>query len=149
MTTEVQAVVRALDGEFAEVEANPQATCGSCHSGGSCGTSLFASALSSGRRRVRVSNPVAARVGDLVMLEFDERRVPKLSLWLYGLPLLGLIVGALLPLRLQLGGEPASVIGGLFGMLGVLYWLKGRQARLLNNGDALPVIRRRLLAPKP
>ncbi len=135
---EEEAVVVALKGELAEVEATPRSACGACSARKGCGTSLVASFLPGRRRRFLARNPVAAQPGERVVVGFDENALQLASLLLYLVPLFGLIGGALLGRALatrlaSADGELLSILlgaGGLaFALWQVRRWTSGLEGR--------------------
>ncbi len=92
---EEQGVVLSVSGDTAEVVAEAKSTCGSCAAKNACGTSLLANLFPQRKRTFRASNPVAAQVGDRVLIGLDESVLQTASLLVYVVPLLGLIGGAM------------------------------------------------------
>ena len=80
-------VVTALDGHFATVliETNDACT--------SCGASVFCAPGQDGIRRLLADNPINAKIGQQVKIEETDDILLKLSLYQYGLPLLGFSAG--------------------------------------------------------
>lgn len=125
-------VVR-LDPPYLWVEATRQAGgCGSCHAQSTCGTSSLAQLF--GRTRtvpLKVYNEVegSVAVGDWVLLILEESALIQHALMAYGVPLLGLFVGAFVFQALGgqvLDSEGFVVLGSALGMLagwwGVKKW---------------------------
>ncbi|AZR72232.1 hypothetical protein BBF96_01755 [Anoxybacter fermentans] len=75
-------VTRILEGGTAEVEIRRHSACGKC---GKCGHINNA--------RFEVSNPINAKVGDIVVLEMETRHLITAVLIIYLLPLVNLIIG--------------------------------------------------------
>ena len=123
---EEQATVLACEGAFALVETQRQTTCGDCSARSGCGTAALARFFGSRHSTIRVRNNLDARPGDRVVIGLDEAAVGRASLLLYGLPIAGLIIGALLGHQTADGlgsaiQELASIVLGLLGLsLGLL-----------------------------
>lgn len=146
-------VVRLL-GDAAEVETERQAACGICSASKGCGTALLADAFPKRQQRMRVSNGIGAQQGDRVVIGLDERALQRASYLLYGLPLLGLIGGALLGDAMasnwHVAGEPAAAIGGLCGVIAALLFARrrvdatgaddGAQVKLLRLAGRRPTV---------
>ena len=115
MPTQIGLVTRQLPGGLTEVLTERKSACGGCQPSHSC-----SSCLTSSKIKARVHNPVGARSGDIVEIHLDSRAIYYSALVLYGLPLLGLILGA----ALGAGNAGtwlanASVAPALFGVLGI------------------------------
>ncbi len=128
---EEQAVVLSSADGVAQVETRRSATCGGCSVQAGCGTAMLSRVFGSKRTKLRVLNPVDAKPGDRVIVGFDEKMLVKASLTLYMLPLISLILGAAAG---QFGAQGAplvspeqgSILGGISGLLGGLYWIRLR-----------------------
>ncbi|MBK7898388.1 MAG: SoxR reducing system RseC family protein [Azonexus sp.] len=114
-TTVVAAVVRELQGGEALVEVT-QAGCGRCHESGGCGGRNLARMLCSTPRVYRVANPRGAVVGERVEVGIADGAVRRGANLAYGLPLLGLVGGALV--GSWMGGDTAAMLGSLIGLGG-------------------------------
>lgn len=119
--------VTTLDAQSIGLQTTAQsAGCQHCHVNGACGTSLLAQLLPK-RLSHQLQLPIqampgAVKVGDQVLLGISEHYLYQAMLWLYALPLAGLVGGAVLG---ALAGnyfpgitavEPASIIAGLLGL---------------------------------
>ncbi len=107
----------AREGEFAWVEARSRKDCPRCAQGRGCGGGLIGRWLGNRLHRVRARNPHDYAVGELVRISISERSVLLAALFVYALPLLGLVIGALAGHGLSGGREAFSVAGALAGML--------------------------------
>lgn len=88
--------VLAVEGDKAYVTTERASGCQSCHSQSVCGTSVLAQLFSPvNSSSIEVVNSLDAKVGDEVMLSMDQSGLIHHSFMAYGLPLLGLFVGAL------------------------------------------------------
>lgn len=129
---EEQARVIAVRDERVWVEAVKQSACGSCSARGGCGTSVLGKVL--GVKSVRVEvNPDQVRnlkAGDQVWIAIEEADLVQGTLWLYGLPLLLMLAGALLGtlLAAQLGvhADLAAVVAAAIGLGLALLFLRQR-----------------------
>ena len=65
---EENGVVAATEGESAWVETSRQSACGSCSATKGCGTGSLSRFFAGRAHRVRVRNPVGAKVGDEVVV---------------------------------------------------------------------------------
>ncbi|KRT56206.1 SoxR reducing system RseC family protein [endosymbiont of Ridgeia piscesae] len=137
---EESARVITCDGDYALVETQQQAACGSCQAGSSCGTSVIAGFFKRRHPQLRVRNPIEAKAGQQVVIGLDERALLRASLISYLLPIFTLILCAIAGLELVrwmgIGqGELGSIIGGLLGLIAGLIGAKSFASR--HRADAL------------
>ncbi len=90
--------VTGLVGNWALVEMQRQSTCSHCELSNGCGTGAVGRLLGHRRKPVMIKNEHHLRPGDSIILGLPEGAFLKASLLIYGLPLLGLIVGGMLAL---------------------------------------------------
>ncbi|MGM0413603.1 MAG: SoxR reducing system RseC family protein [Bacillota bacterium] len=106
-------VVKSLDGK-AEVRLIKQSACQHCeHDCGLAGDSHEIKEL-----KVEVENPIGAKAGQKVALEMGDKEVYFASILVYLLPLIFMfagyfIFGGYLPRFIEIGSEPAGMIGAL------------------------------------
>lgn len=135
---EAEAIVTAVDGDTVILSTRRQSTCGGCQAKNGCGTSLLAEWFSRRQPSFRLPNGVAARVGDTVILGIREDGLRRGSLWLYALPLSGLLLGAVAGERLfaaaGMNAELGAVLSGLLGVTAAL-WLVNRVYRRRQFGS--------------
>ncbi len=133
-----QATVLTVGPERAIVRVAAAPACARCDAGQGCGAGLF-------RRRheaeiaVRVAPGLVLSPGDRVRLELAPERLLAAAGLAYGLPLAGLVTGALAAGGAAPGHELAAVLGALGGLAaGVLLGRRGllRQERA---GRTVPV----------
>ncbi len=144
---EEQAIVLSSADGIAQVETRRDATCGGCSAQAGCGTVILSRIFGSRRTRFRVLNPVDAGPGDRVIVGFEEKMLVKASLMLYMVPLLSLILGGVAG---QFGAEgvsllspeQGSILGGISGLLGGLYWVRLRTRHVGTHRRYTPVILR-------
>jgi len=145
--------VVAHEGAFARVETERTSTCGSCAARSACGTSAVAKVFGARRASFKVLNPVRAGIGEQVVIGLEESALTRSSFAFYIVPLLALFLFAVLGQALATGlnfsnTEPASIVGGLLGLLIGLGWVrryayrisrdKRRQAVILRRADGTP-----------
>ena len=114
-----QGVVVAVAPDAVWVETVRASTCGACQAKSACGHHLINQEQSGQRARLRV--PVCDnfdyQVGDSVTLGLPEGALMRGALWVYGLPLLLLFLGALLGSSLPVTAFDASAVFGMGGLL--------------------------------
>ncbi|MCG7873243.1 MAG: SoxR reducing system RseC family protein [Candidatus Thiodiazotropha lotti] len=153
MIEETAMVVR-IEGEYAFVETEKRAACGSCESQGSCSTSVLAGLFKRRYNHLRVVNTVLAKPGEQVIIGLQEQALLKLSMLAYLLPLILMILAAIVAqylfglFNIQ-SGELPQVIGGLLGLIGGFFLLRllayknrhdpGYQAVILRHADRISV----------
>ncbi len=145
---EQTALVLAVDGELAEVEAQRLSACGDCTAKSGCGSALFAGLFGKRRSRLRVLNRIQARPGERVVIGLRERPFLRAAFALYATPLLAMIGGALVGEWLAQRSASAAVdigvlVGGLLGLIAGLRWLRRFARRSRNDMDYRPVVLRR------
>ncbi|MCG7982406.1 MAG: SoxR reducing system RseC family protein [Candidatus Thiodiazotropha lotti] len=153
MIEETAMVVR-IEGEYAFVETEKRAACGSCESQGSCSTTVLAGLFKRRYNHLRVLNTVLAKPGEQVVIGLQEQALLKLSMLAYLLPLIFMILAAiaaqyLIGLFNIQSGELPQVIGGLLGLIGGFFLLRllayknrhdpGYQAVILRHADRVSV----------
>jgi sigma-E factor negative regulatory protein RseC len=151
---EETAMVMRVEGEYAFVETQKRAACGSCQSQGSCSTTVLAGLFKRHYNHLKVENTVLAKPGEQVVIGLQEQALIKLSILAYLLPLLSMILAAiaaqyLIGLFSTYTGELPQVIGGLLGLIGGFFLLRllasknrhdpGYQAVMLRHADRISV----------
>lgn len=94
MTLETRVTVVRLDNQFAWVESTQGNGCAQCHGKG-CGSGKLNQLFCSKPRQFQVDNPIAASVGDAVIVCVAEGAVMQGVGWVYLLPLCLLVIGAI------------------------------------------------------
>lgn len=144
---EENAHVVAVEGDSAWVETERRSSCGSCAAKG-CGTGALSKVLGARKQRMKVRNPVGARVGDSVVLGIEERALLLGSLMVYILPLIAMLGGGLLGEVLApqwgLEAEGPSLLFGALGLVGGFLWLRAYNRRCADDPKFTAVILRTL-----
>ena len=136
---EEQARVIAVSDDVAEVATLRHSACGDCAAQSGCGTSLLAAWFPQRQLTFRLHNRIDARVGDTVVVGLNEGALQRSSLLLYGLPLAGLLVGAITGERFSASltwpSELGGVIGGLSGLIAALWVVRRESERRVRSGE--------------
>lgn len=115
----VQAIVRSLDGKYANVGVE-HGGCGRCHEEGGCGGQQLTQMFCGGPKTFRVPNTVGAEVGDRVTVAIVAGSVSNTANFAYILPLTATIAGA--ALGSSFGSDVGAMIGAGVGLcLAFLY----------------------------
>ncbi len=129
---EVLGTVTSVD----EVSIAMRSGCPRCDRGEGCGQGAW---LASRSRVWRLRVPTdSLPIATPVRIEFPAARLLQAATLAYGLPLLGLVCGAVV--GQLLGGDPVAVAGSLIGLTGALLMVRrlaGRVAAHLQSGLGL------------
>lgn len=114
-------VVKVEEG-FVWVTTQRETGCTGCQSQKGCGTSTLAKLFApESKTPLKLLNSLNAQVGQQVLLSLNGADLIKHSLMAYGLPLLGLFVGAAAfqaALQGIFSSELPAIMGGFLGLLG-------------------------------
>ena len=114
-----------IDGVYARVRIDAAAACPRCAAGKGCGAALFTNGPRERVVAARLDRNLGVAAGDDVELQLRPARLLQASGLAYGLPLVGIVLGALAGAGF---GEAASVVaavaGLLFGLLAARWWLQ-------------------------
>jgi sigma-E factor negative regulatory protein RseC len=134
--------VLALKGDYALIQAEGGG-CGRCQEPGGCGGQSLVQMFCRTPRQYRVKNTCAAQPGDRVVVVLPEGVLSRHATLGYGLPLAGLLLGALVgdmvSGRAGNGGALAGAALGLLLAWGIVY---GYARRLTGNSRNEPYILR-------
>lgn len=134
------ATVVEVDEHSLLVETIQRSTCGSCVAQKGCGQGVLAKYLSSSTFfRVNIDDQTVTnfRPGDTVELGIDEMALVRVSLWLYAIPLAGLMVGAYVG---SLHSEMLSVLSAFGGLLLGGYFSARQAKKVKNDPQYAPVL---------
>lgn len=132
-------VIEAGD-RYAWVETQPRTACGACPAGQGCG--ILAGAFRQRCTRLRVLTEFPVRAGDEVIIGIAENALLKGSLAVYGVPLAGLLLGAVLGQLAVGGGEVGAVLLGSGGLAGGFAWLCSFTRKIRTDSRFQPVVLR-------
>lgn len=128
-TGRVMALIEAGGSLEAEVSVETGAACARCREGRGCGAALFG--RESRRRVVRVEVPPGVKLaaGDTVRLSISGTALLTAAAVTYGLPLSGLLFGALSG-HLLAAGDVGALLGALAGLVAGAWFARRRAASL-------------------
>lgn len=145
---EERAVVLESNGEHAVVETQKESSCNHCEVGHGCGLNVLSKVFGNRAKKMLVINPIDANVGDPVIIGIEESALIRGSLAVYGVPLVGLIGGALfgqqMGLYLGLNQELISMVAGIGTMMLCFRWVRLFSHSVRKDSRFQPVILRRL-----
>ena len=149
---EQQATVVDVNGDLARISIERQSTCGGCASKSSCGTGVLGKMMGNKTVLMTVKNPLAAKIGDKVMIGIQEGLLLKGSFMAYSLPLilmmLGAYVGELLNEAYALTViDLMQIVFGFLGFMLGMIWMRRFNKKLDRDPAALPQIVRNLSQP--
>ncbi len=121
MITE-QAIVLRAAGPQVELELQRDSSCNGCELVDGCGVGALGRLLGRRRKSLVIDTDRRLQPGDRVVLAVPERALVRMSLLVYGLPLVGLLGGALLPAALWPGASDALAV--VFGATGFAVGVK-------------------------
>lgn len=136
---EASGEVLAVRDGYAWVQVRPMSECAHCRGGQGCGRALLAGLGGERDRVVRAVNHSDAAAGDAVTVELDQGAVMTAALWLYAVPLIGLLAGAVLA-HWCVGGDVATLAGAGLGLVVSLALTRGFTQRVGTSGHWEPVI---------
>jgi sigma-E factor negative regulatory protein RseC len=144
---EEQALVVGLDQEYVSLEIIRTKPCGICGQTRGCGASIWGRLFGHRPNIFKVKNSLNARMNDVVLVGIDERALLLGAFYVYGIPLMGVFLGAGLANYVYAGTaylDKLTALGGLFGLIVGFVWLRvyqqqGRQVSRRYNPVLLNV----------
>jgi sigma-E factor negative regulatory protein RseC len=125
---EATGIVMAIDGDELDVAVTRQSACGHCHASDQCGTAALDKWFNRRVLHLKITNSLAADVGDHVVFAVPERQLLHVAAAVYLVPLLSLFGGAMIFARfgawLAWGtSELWTLMGAVSGFVLALWWL--------------------------
>lgn len=132
---EEQAVVVAVEGDFAVVEAERKTACGHCSASSACGTSMLDKFFSGRASRMRVSRGGLELVqGQTVVVGIDESGMLRAAFVVYMLPILSMFLFVLIGGTIMDGKEYSELLVVFMAITGLV---AGFMAVRLYSGAAV------------
>ena len=100
-----------------------------------CGHCNACFRLGSNEADIDIDNVLGAKIGDVVGIEMHAKSVLKASLLLYGVPLVGLLVGAYL---VSLQGDLYAALGGVLFAAGAFFILRALEPKFSRMTEFKP-----------
>ncbi|EAQ66559.1 positive regulator for alginate biosynthesis MucC [Marinomonas sp. MED121] len=136
---EESGIVLSVSEGFAEVETVRTSSCTACQAKSACGHHAIAKVSSSNRMRMMVQDSFASEVGQEVVVGIPEDTLLKASIWMYFVPLVGLILGAVIPSVFD-AHSSVSAVGSILGLGAGLYFARQASLKHVNDPDFQPKI---------
>ncbi|RBO84928.1 SoxR reducing system RseC family protein [Marinomonas aquiplantarum] len=133
--------VMSVETGFAEVETIRTSSCTSCRARHGCGHHAIAQVSPANRMRMKAVDPLSVEVGQRVVIGIPEDTLLQASVWMYLIPLLGMVFGAILP-ALWTDSNELSVLLSLLGFVGGLWFARHKANRSAHNQDFYPKVLR-------
>jgi sigma-E factor negative regulatory protein RseC len=121
---EEYAVVTKCSGTQATLEIERRTACGLCGQKRGCGNATWGKMLGHESHDFTADNQVNAKVGDSVVVGVEEQAVLSSALFLYVVPLAGLLIGTLIADYL-FKNQFYVIIGAVLGLILGFLWVKG------------------------
>jgi sigma-E factor negative regulatory protein RseC len=120
-----------VEGGDAWIEASRPVGCGHCQENPACSVNRGSSRSAGSEGLIRVANPIGALPGEAVIVGVQDGAVWRVAWWVYLLPLMLALSGALLGQAVQGRDDGAAVLGAVVGLaMGFVWgrWAQGRAA---------------------
>lgn len=123
-TGKVVSLVDSADGIRAIVAVEIESVCPRCAAGKGCGAGIFGTGGGNRQVEASVRPGLALTVNDIVDISLTSNNLLQAAIIVYGLPMLGAVVGAAVAYALSLGDAAAAVAAllGLAAGLGISRW---------------------------
>jgi sigma-E factor negative regulatory protein RseC len=135
---EEHAVITELADGQATLEIERKTACGLCGQKRGCGNSTWGKLLGHKTQALRAENCISAHVGDSVVVGIDERAMLNSVLFLYGIPLVGLLLATILADMIfanELYVALSAALGLLLAFLFAKYLVNSRFATIKKSSN--------------
>lgn len=133
---EEHAKIIAIEYDTAILEIIRKQACGLCGKQQGCGISIWPNLLGSKRHQVHIENSLNAKAGETVVIGIADGALLSSSALIYGVPMLGLLTGAVIGKVLVGSGADAAhadaavlcgvLLGLCLSLIGLKLWLSNR-----------------------
>ncbi len=118
-------LAQATDSQsVATLEVVRKKACGLCGQTRGCGNAIWGKLFAHKQASFKAENNINAQVGDHVIVGIDERAVMKSALYLYVVPLVTMLAGAILASQI-VRSDLVAIVGAIVGLVGGFVWVKG------------------------
>lgn len=138
---EEKGVVLNAESGLAQVETIRTSSCQSCRARHGCGHHAIAQVSSANRMLMTALDPLSVKVGQRVVVGIPEDTLLRASIWMYLVPLLGLVLGATLP-SLVSEQQIFAVLGSVSGFAGGFLFARFQSRRHQEDPNFYPQVLR-------
>lgn len=134
--------------EYAQLEVIRKTPCTLCGKTRGCGVSIWGKIFNHGQKPLRLQNTIQAKIGDHVVIGIQEQAFLKNTLYLYGVPLFSMLIGATMSaFWLATGKNTATtdwytLCGAIAGLVIGYLWLKAHQTGANYQANCQPTLLR-------
>jgi len=121
---EEYAIITSRSGTQATLEIERRTACGLCGQKRGCGNATWGRLLGHHSHAFSAENPINANIGDSVIVGIDEQAILHTTFYLYGVPLIGLLLGTVLA-NYFFSNQFYVMIGAVLGLALGFLWVKG------------------------
>ncbi len=121
---EEYAIVTGRADNQATLEIERRTACSLCGQKRGCGNAAWGKLLGHKSHAFNAENPINANIGDSVVVGIDEHAMLNSVFFLYVVPLLGMLIGAVLA-DVFLNNEFYVILGAVSGLVLGFVWVKG------------------------
>lgn len=121
---EEYAIVTKCSGTQATLEIERRTACGLCGQKRGCGNATWGKLLGHDAHDFNAENSVNAKVGDSVVIGINEQVVLNSALFMYVVPLIGLLIGTMVA-DYFFKNQFYVIIGAALGLAAGFLWVKG------------------------
>ncbi len=121
---EEHAIITGLVDNQATLEIERRTACGLCGQKRGCGNATWGKLLGHKSQAFNADNPINASVGDSVVVGINEQAVLSSVFFLYMVPLLGLLIGAVMA-DVFFDNEFYVILAAVSGLVLGFLWVKG------------------------
>lgn len=115
------AEVVAVDGRRITLSTQLKTACSGCQQNTSCGAGILSKVFADRNARFTVDSELPVQIGDHVEITMDEADFTRYALLLYGLPIIGLFIVAMLLTQLSSLSEGIIILLSFSGF-GAIFW---------------------------
>jgi len=132
-------LVTKVECGIAWVNTQSKLSCSTCQVESTCGNAILEKFLAGKIFISKLNNSLAAQVGDQVVISIPKSSVSKASLVVYGVPLLGMIGGALFG-DFWFNFEPFSILFSAIGLALGLIFIHFYNQKIANTEQYMPTM---------
>ena len=115
------AEVVAVDGRRITLSTQLKTACSGCQQNTTCGAGILSKVFADRNARFTVDSELPVQIGDHVEITMDEADFTRYALLLYGLPIIGLFIVAMLLTQLSSLSEGIIILLSFSGF-GAIFW---------------------------